>query len=453
MFIFILPIDILKLIVGYLPNYDKISFIISNKKLLSLVKHFKMTSEIFICNSFVYVSKCPKLRQYNKNIFYDQSTNFNIMNNENNIRLPLSVEKLKISYDIFTLNNPEYSSGDPLLNLRILSIKCGLNNLSFDKFKFLTELKIRNVSNIIIPYDSIPKTVITLNVEIFNLDNVEHLFELKLISLSVHTKIVYFDRILKFIPLTVKKLYLHVTQNLHCRQIDLNNLTNEIIEDFSLEFNVDIGTKIIGKIKATKCKLINVSEINDIIPDNVKHLTLYMGSINNYVDYPMVKIFPTLTSLIIHCYKFPIKIMLNYGLKYLETYVDNYDLDNIPSTLLHLSIRGPPQISDRIPKTITYLTLFGDCYYNDLGKFVSVENYYENLIDAIPDSVTHLTLGKYFCQDLTNVIGDNITHLVVNKNFNHEINHKILNKVKFLTIPKRYEKNLNKENLVITWIF
>lgn len=470
--------DILKLILEYVSNRDKVSFLISTKKLSSVIKHIKLTDKIIINigrNDFIHYDGIVK------NVFYDQFTNLEIRKRGtiiNPIRLPKNIKKLYLSHDLPVLDfhNIEnlkiifyepyeiFAVPDSAKKIKIIfeGYECSnkfTNFVHFGKFSKITELDTPKLFQ-----DCVPSSITSLSAYFSNLSDAKLLTGLKLEYLSMNVNIANFDQIVQYVPPTVTTLKLCICLNSYgsVERIDLNNLSNKFIKDLIFGFNLDNeNIKIKGKIPLSviKCKLTYVDDVDAIIPDNnnIRSLTLV---IDNYEEiYPMpplTKIIPSLTYLDLgDNYNYSITNILNYGLKYLNLgkRFDGKIRDHIPSTVTHLSMLGPQLINNQIPQTVTHLTLFGKMIYDKFGNNPQpFLNYYVNLAGAIPDSVTHLTFGEYFNQDLSNVITNYVTHLSIGNFFDHPISNKILNKVKFLTVPARYKKNLsNKITAVIDY--
>ena len=72
-----------------------------------------------------------------------------------------------------------------------------------------------------------------------------------------------------------------------------------------------------------------------------------------------------------------------------------------------------------LPNSVTHLT-FGNSFYQDIQN-------------AIPNSVTHLTFGYWFNQYIKNAIPNSVTHLTFGFAFNQNIKGNIPNSVTHLT--------------------
>src|SRR5579872_6228717 len=106
-------------------------------------------------------------------------------------------------------------------------------------------------------------------------------------------------------------------------------------------------------------------------------------------------------------------------------------------------------LKDRIPNSVTHLT-FGyyfnqdikDCIPNSVTHLTFGAFFNQDIKECIPNSVTHLTFGVSFNQDIKEYIPYSVTHLTFGINFNKDIKECIPNSVTHLTFGSKFNKDI-----------
>ena len=124
----------------------------------------------------------------------------------------------------------------------------------------------------------------------------------------------------------------------------------------------------------------------------------------------------------------------------------------VPNSVTHLTFGYyfNQNINDCIPNSVTHLT-FGDWFNQDIRGCIpdSVthltfgNNFNQNIRDCIPGSVTHLTFGDEFNQNIHDCIPDSVTHLTFGERFNQDIHNSIPNSVTHLTFGCYFNQNIH----------
>jgi hypothetical protein len=196
--------------------------------------------------------------------------------------------------------------------------------------------------------------------------------------------------------------------------------------------------------------------IKDCIPSNVTHLKF-----GSCFDQNIKGCIPNTVTHLIFCDDFNqnIKGCIPNSVTHLE--FGNRFNQNIkgciPNSVTHLKF-GPcfdQNIKHCIPNSVTHLTFGRDfdknlkdtffmSLYEDFKNFIyhSNINYNNNkirtnkeTISYIPNSVTHLTFGYYFNQNIKGCIPNSVTHLTFGWRFNQDIKDCIPDSVIYLKIP------------------
>lgn len=490
--------DVLRIILSYISDTDRISFISSNKYFYDNICQFtfdegkninERTDNVVYVEADgydqpPYISLVEKHDQKILNCkYYNQFTNIDIHNDMVD-RLPTNIKKIscndynKLSkLNLYKIENVNIFSsiGDTTFQLPLsvktlsiqqcdkynyhiipssiveLNIQTLLCELPSDNYRHLTKLKLDSIAG---SCKFIPRSVTHLEIYLADATDFEYLSELKLIELDVSIVAKTYDKIINIIPYTIQKLSIKINNYSMEDQIKINLdklCMQTLVElDIRLPFNDYFRESILleGTIpnNILKLSLKNFSNIliSNLLSDKIQSLTLDCYN-NPLFNTPLPS---SLTYVDMgEKYNGPIGNLFSYGIKYLNL-GNTFDVDivkHIPLSVTHLTMHGPVLIKNKIPSSVTHLTLNGSQEYNrETDSTHCVENYYQDLAGSVPDSVTHLTFGRYFRQEIVGVIGPNVTHLVLDVHFNGRVDNNILNKVKYLTIPGKYKNILSK---------
>ena len=132
----------------------------------------------------------------------------------------------------------------------------------------------------------------------------------------------------------------------------------------------------------------------------------------------------------------------------------------LPDSITHLTLGDNfNQKLDNLPNSLTHLTLgyaFNqklDNLPNSLTHLTLGDNFNQKL-DNLPNRLTHLTLGYTFNQKLDN-LPNSLTHLTLGYAFNQKLDslHTTVKNLKYLKIPFRYKKDLSNVTFKIEYIY
>lgn len=127
------------------------------------------------------------------------------------------------------------------------------------------------------------------------------------------------------------------------------------------------------------------------------------------------------------------------NVQYCQLYANSIGLLQLPKNIKKLTIGGSNRIKikNRILKKLYYSS-------NSITHLTFGTYFNQEIKECIPNSVTHLTFGSEFNQKIKNCIPNSVTHLTFGFDFNQEIKTCIPNSVTHLTFGFKFNQEIKE---------
>ena len=208
----------------------------------------------------------------------------------------------------------------------------------------------------------------------------------------------------------------------------------------------DIFIEIIKYLNCEDIKSIRLlnKEIKEII-DNIYFYNLYFDIITvEYNKNKIIKIYNVSS----------IEELNEYiNIKYVEfNYYFDEPIDKLPQSITHLTFyqfSNFNQSVDKLPQSITHLT-FGELFNQSVDNLpqsithLTFGSFFNQSVDNLPKSITHITFGDYFNQSVDK-LPQSITHIEFSKysKFNQSID-KLPQTITHLTFGYHFNQSIYK---------